>query len=484
MLTLFFSFNVKVDPRQILEDGLRKELVRQISEAMHETLVFKEAATNGDRIALEVGKVMNALAIRMNAFRRSVEYVQDYIDLAGLRIWQEELSRVVYYNIEQECNRFLKKKAYDHQSKYQSRAIPIPRFAPLDSDTTTFMGRVLMAVLKMTDPKTTVYVPECAGWYNQSDGTELCGIGTFSLLNRAIGVIGLGGLDRLLAFNLVHELGKFIGFYKRHLKEYFPFLEELQHKLFPSWSCPENAAKVYATGKLQLEKVLQPILMLVCKIGQAQLLRKQILNELLFGCRMDANLYHESLSTLNKSMLHDIRQYYRKPDSANASFLSEKNPLLGEVTVLLEKCGMDDPLARIYVTTDPLEGLSMLLLMFILTNLPKLDYDENFGTLIRKKPTFHLDGYVLVVGISTILKQFHPSYTSQLLKMIGQYIRISVDAVYKANNGRFNYQDSELPEDVLHLIFFTRELCNCLNIPKEAVPQILPRHVVRSVKAN
>ena len=27
--------------------------------------------------------------------------MQDYIDLAGLKIWQEELSRVVYYNIEQ-----------------------------------------------------------------------------------------------------------------------------------------------------------------------------------------------------------------------------------------------------------------------------------------------------------------------------------------------------------------------------------------------
>lgn len=53
---------------------------------------------------------MNALAVRMVAFRRSIEYVQDYIDLAGLKIWQEELSRVIYYNIEQECNRFLKKK--------------------------------------------------------------------------------------------------------------------------------------------------------------------------------------------------------------------------------------------------------------------------------------------------------------------------------------------------------------------------------------
>jgi WASH complex subunit strumpellin len=67
---------------------------------MHETLVFREEKLASSPGA-EVEAVMNSLAVRMTAFRRSVEYVQDYIDLAGLKIWQEELSRVVYYNIEQ-----------------------------------------------------------------------------------------------------------------------------------------------------------------------------------------------------------------------------------------------------------------------------------------------------------------------------------------------------------------------------------------------
>ena len=46
----------------------------------------------------------------MDGFRRSFEYIQDYVNIYGLKIWQEELSRIVNYNIEQECNSFLRTK--------------------------------------------------------------------------------------------------------------------------------------------------------------------------------------------------------------------------------------------------------------------------------------------------------------------------------------------------------------------------------------
>ena len=46
----------------------------------------------------------------MDAFKRSFEYIQDYVNIQGLKIWQEELSRIVNYNVEQECNSFLRVK--------------------------------------------------------------------------------------------------------------------------------------------------------------------------------------------------------------------------------------------------------------------------------------------------------------------------------------------------------------------------------------
>ena len=50
----------------------------------------------------------------MEGFRRSFEYIQDYVNIYGLKIWQEEVSRIVNYNVEQECNSFLRTKVYKH----------------------------------------------------------------------------------------------------------------------------------------------------------------------------------------------------------------------------------------------------------------------------------------------------------------------------------------------------------------------------------
>lgn len=62
---------------------------------------------------------LTALEARMSGFRRSFEYIQDYVNIYGLKIWQEEVSRIINYNVEQECNSFLRTKIFDWQSVYQ-----------------------------------------------------------------------------------------------------------------------------------------------------------------------------------------------------------------------------------------------------------------------------------------------------------------------------------------------------------------------------
>ena len=52
------------------------------------------------------------LGERMDGFRRSFEYIQDYVNIYGLKIWQEEVSRIINYNVEQECNSFLRTKVF------------------------------------------------------------------------------------------------------------------------------------------------------------------------------------------------------------------------------------------------------------------------------------------------------------------------------------------------------------------------------------
>jgi hypothetical protein len=75
----------------------------------------------------------------------------DYINIYGLKIWQEEFSRIINYNVEQECNSFLKRKVFDWQSTYQSVAIPIPKFPPSDENSVNFIGRLARELLALTD---------------------------------------------------------------------------------------------------------------------------------------------------------------------------------------------------------------------------------------------------------------------------------------------------------------------------------------------
>jgi WASH complex subunit strumpellin len=120
----------------------------------------------------------------------------------------------------------------------------------------------------------------------------------------------------------------------------------------------------------KLEKLLPQLLTFICMLGQAQLIRRQIAHLLRFNCQMDAHLLYQALDTFNTGVVNDIRRHYNNP--TQYSYPSKENPILPELTKLLESCGMDDPLSKIYVTSHPLEGLPVLLLMLLVQNLPKV----------------------------------------------------------------------------------------------------------------
>jgi len=96
---------------------------------------------------MKLGEIMEGL-------RKSFEYVQDYVRIQGLRMFQEETARIVGYNVEQECNTFQTSYVQDWQSRFQSTAVPIPKFAQFgDSNSATFIGRLAREILRVTDPK-------------------------------------------------------------------------------------------------------------------------------------------------------------------------------------------------------------------------------------------------------------------------------------------------------------------------------------------
>ncbi|POM80534.1 Strumpellin, partial [Phytophthora palmivora] len=471
---------IEVDPRQVLEDGLRKELVYRVSLAFHEVLIFEKNTSE------ECNEIFVKLASNLDAYRLSFEYIQDYIGIYGLRMWHEELSRIINYNVEQECNRYLKKKVYDRASQYQSRAIPIPRFQPPSGDmSVNFMGRLMHALFIMTDPHTTIYSPQSIGWFSE-DGSEVCGIGAFSVLHKSVGLLGLAGLDRMLSFRIVHTLNNLVKFWGSAVTPYFPLLDQLSAALVPEWKLPEHSTKLYEAALKKVEKIMSKLLKAVLIIGQAALIRRQISSELSFSSRLDANLLATTLDTLNISLLNDIRAHYRDPKNKPYPG-SEGNPVLVELNKYLENTGANDPFQKIYVTVaEPMEGLAAMFMLFVVAYSARASLPVNKGSVSCMSTSTRCEE-PLLVGILTIFKQFHPSYTEKFLAYLGQFVRTKVNDIFaeKADKkGKSSSLPTELPVDVVNSLIFMLEFARCAKIKRSILDGHVPAQKAKQKHAT
>ncbi|XP_065176777.1 WASH complex subunit 5-like [Sycon ciliatum] len=436
---------IKVDPHQLLEDGIRKELVNKVAAGLHQFLVFNPKAK-----APELLPRLDGLSAHMEGFRKSFEYIQDYVNIYGLKIWQEEVSRIINYNVEQECNSFLRTKVYDFQSVYQSKTIPIPRFRPVDASV-NFMGRLAREMLRMTDPKVTYFVNQMNTWYNNRSYDEVIDSKVFAKLQNAVGTFGLSGLDRLFCFMMVKELQSFVRMLKSMTADVPTknMFNAVLKNLFPLKAEPVNPGKLYQQAIQKSARLWPPVLEVVLNIGQRQLLRRQIANELRSSCRFDSKFLASCLATFNQSILTDIQAHYADP---SLPYPGEDNPLLSELTSYLETSGIHNPLTKIYITPSKSEGLSLILFIFTLSLLPKLQYLRSLGGFVAKKGVEPFDGIAFVVGLVTILHQFHTDATEVYLAFCAQYIRSMVDAAASSKD-----KSPDLPADCIALLVFLEE---------------------------
>ena len=62
--------------------------------------------------------------------KRSIEYIQDFLNVQGEKIWREELSRIIDYAVEKDATRLVNKKyssMIDDENTYR------PEFDPVDT---------------------------------------------------------------------------------------------------------------------------------------------------------------------------------------------------------------------------------------------------------------------------------------------------------------------------------------------------------------
>ncbi|XP_040287602.1 WASH complex subunit 5 [Bufo bufo] len=454
---------IKVDPKQLLEDGIRKELVKRVALALHRGLIFNPRAKPSELLPK-----LKDMAATMDGFHRSFEYIQDYVSIYGLKIWQEEVSRIVNYNVEQECNNFLRTKIQDWQSMYQSTHIPIPKFPPVD-ESVTFIGRLCREILRITDPKVTCYKDQMNTWYDMRTHQEVTNNHLFSEIQDSLGTFGLNGLDRLLCFMIVKELQNFLRLYQRVIlkdRTAQETLRALQKVVSPIKGIIANSAKIYSSAIAKTQKIWAPYLDAIMKVGQMQILRQQIANELNYSCKFDSKHLAAALDNFNEAILSDIQAHYKDP---TLPCPKEDNTLLYEITAYLEAAGTHNPLNKIYITTKQLSFFPIVNFLFLIAQLPKLQYNKSLGMTCRK-PADAIDWLPLVLGLLTLLKQFHSRYTEQFLALIGQFIRSSMEQ-------STSQKIPEMPADVVGALMFLEDYVHFTKLPRRVVEAHVPNFI-------
>lgn len=467
---------VQVDPKQLLEDGIRKELVQRVMRALHTGLVFNPRAP---RSSSELVPRLTALGQVMDGYYRSFEYIQDYVSIYGLRVWQEEVSRILSYNVEQECNAFLRHKVQDWQSTYQSRTIPIPSFPPMDQASVNFIGRLAREVLRVTDPRTTVYVDQSNAWFDVKSHAEVVNLSLFSLLQKSVGTPGLTGLDRLLSFMIVKELQAVLRSLERGMvkdKSWQELLTSMSKALQPVDGLVQNVGRTYSAALTKVAKTWSIFLESVLKIGQMQILRKAIAHELYTTAKFESKDLAGALQAMNDALLAEVSGPHGDPSRPSPE---EDSPLLVELATYLEWCGMYKPLAKIYVTTRPIGNLPLFMMLFTVTHMAKFTCISSQGGLVSKKGVDTLDGLPFVLGSFTFLKQFHQDNLTQFLAYLGQYVRSLLE---EGSASVTKFADASA-ETTSILAYFEILVQHC-DIPRKVVLNYVPGYILDQFRST
>ena len=123
-----------------------------------------------------------------------------------------------------------------------------------------------------------------------------------------------------------------------------------------------------------------------------------------------------------------IRSHYKSPDTV--PYPDEANAIVPKLSAYLSASGMQNPLRQIYCTVAAVDddwGLAAF--VFTLTQLELYRFDDVASTLVPiNQSVTKLDAHVLILAVSTTLRQFHADQTTSYLSHLGAFARAEISA--------------------------------------------------------
>ena len=243
-----------VEPSVLLEKGVRKQLVKRMTQCLQRELTNFEQKQNAGKSSVTAifstsssqqnrSKVFaDQLALAgksLGGIRRSLEYIQDYMQVHGLAIWQEEMGKLVGIMADRElrersartrfqdsrakiAGRFGRKFGSDDGSDdYLLEAVEkeLGAAESKKGPPQTFLGSVHAELLRLTSPFETIYSFPLCGWFSPSTGKEEVGLNTFELIRGAVAVCGTHALDRISQLEIYNEVRESSTFLNKQLSQ-------------------------------------------------------------------------------------------------------------------------------------------------------------------------------------------------------------------------------------------------------------------------
>ena len=152
---------IEIDPKEILVDGIRKELGKTLAGMLHEGFIFSRRTMSGVETQTLESK-FQMLKEQFTGLKRSIEFIQDFLNIQGEQIWREELTRIINFAVEKESTQLVNKK-YQADLDYQEKHF-VPTFIPTDNYNITFMGRLLRNITESLGKG--MYLDYLSSWYD------------------------------------------------------------------------------------------------------------------------------------------------------------------------------------------------------------------------------------------------------------------------------------------------------------------------------
>lgn len=436
---------VRVDPRELLESGIRDELTSHIKAALDANLNFTSKSK------LDLKSRLAELGAIMEGQRNSFEYVQDYIGINGVKMWKEELKNVIMASVEIECKNVVRKGIYS------------------DLLGATFMGRLAKQLLNTIDPKSTFYVEQHSAWMDIKTKLKVADLDLFKRILKAVSVPGLVGLDRIISFIITKQLQDLVTFLEKEAGNNNAWLEmfgSIAKSLSPYSITVDQPGKLYPTAATRLSRLFSAINILdaVVLIGNLQILRKQISFTLNQSAKIHARNYTSSLLAVNEALL--IEALDHEKDCSKPGISPSE---ISKVSELLMWVGANDPYATIYITCKNIPYISLFAFLFSSVHIPRFTYDKSLATLVCKRTGEGITPFV--VGTHTLLKQFNVDITKQYVNFGCQFVKSYMLAPLLTGK-------QDVAQEALSMMQYLEQFISVGNLPRALITQSIPNVIV------